>query len=90
MARRIHRQAPAGQLRAYLLTTAREFREQYAHEPIIWAELSLPVDALASGQEHRLHRYELPDDHPERWPAGDPHDQLELGTDDVLRPLERN
>ena len=43
------------------------------------------VDQLASGGEFRLHRWELPDGHPERF-VGDLKDDLILGVDNTLRP----
>ena len=47
-----------------------------------WAD---QVDQLASGGEFRLHRWELPADHPSRF-EGSLQDDLILGVDDVLRP----
>jgi hypothetical protein len=44
------------------------------------------ADDLAAGREVHVHRYELPDDHPERR-GGPLHDHLVLGSDDVLHPL---
>ena len=81
-------------LRADLLADAVEFRKlmtetllddgpksaQYA-----WAETSKAVDRLASGGEHRVHRWQLPNGHPMR-DVGSIHDDLVLGADDVLRP----
>jgi hypothetical protein len=87
MARRVPRAAPAGELRAHLLAERIQFRVDYGLEPILWKELSKAVDALAGGQPYRLHRWELPDDHPQAWPAGDPCDELVLGADDTLTTI---
>jgi hypothetical protein len=83
-------------LRAYLLADAVECRKlmtetlledgaesaQYA-----WAEASKAVDRLASGGEHRIHRWQLPDGHPMRG-VGSIHDDLVLDEHDVLRVAE--
>ena len=39
----------------------------------------------ADGQPYRLHRWELPDSHPQRF-VGSVHDDLVLDERDVLRP----
>ena len=51
-----------------------------------WDALSGKVDLLAEGKACRIHRYELPDDHPlrDRW---HPSDYLTLGADNVVREL---
>jgi hypothetical protein len=46
-----------------------------------WAD---QVDQLASGGEFRLHRWELPADHPSRF-EGSLQDDLVLGVDNTLR-----
>ena len=72
-------------LRAYLAEQARSLRETYGSaDPILWRELSKPVEQLESGQPHQFRRYELPGNHPARWPEGDSSNLLILGTDDVL------
>ncbi|MGO4617920.1 hypothetical protein AB4305_30095 [Nocardia sp. 2YAB30] len=63
-------------------TVARDLRDLYAYEPIMWAELSKPVEQLEAGRPYRFSRYELPVDHPERWPAGDSNDLLVLDADE--------
>jgi hypothetical protein len=46
---------------------------------------------LLGGEAVTIHRYELPDDHPQAAPlGGDPGDLLTLGADDVLRPFDRS
>jgi len=86
------------QTRAYLLSRAREFRrlmcstlledDEHGEE---WAQfasdqLSPCVDAIESGREVWLHRYELPDGHPLSAPAaGHPCDSLILGADNIIR-----
>lgn len=65
-------------LRAWI---AEQERELYGG---LHAELDKTADALASGREVLVYRYQLPDDHPERW-AGGNVDTLVLGVDDVLR-----
>ena len=44
-------------------------------------------ESIAAGDEVLIHRYDLPDDHPER-DAGAPGDYFVLGTDDTLRPYD--
>lgn len=81
------RPAPAneGALRAYLTEQARSLRETYGSaDPVLWRELSKPVEQLESGQAHQFRRYELPVGHPARWPEGDSSSLLVLGADDVL------
>jgi hypothetical protein len=81
------------ELGAYLLADRIEFRHQMcvilaenpSWSPTAWAQLSPPVDALAAGQPYRLHRWELPDFHPQRF-VGSVHDDLVLDERDVLRP----
>lgn len=51
----------------------------------LWEAFSGDVDGLAAGEEVLIHRYDLPDWHPER-DAGLPGDYLVFGADDVLRP----
>ena len=46
---------------------------------------ALYIDQLANGEPVRLHRWELPDHHPERA-FGSLQDDLILGADDLLRP----
>ncbi|MDV7089479.1 hypothetical protein [Rhodococcus opacus] len=71
-------------LREYLLREAEEFRNSYGHiDPKVFAELSGPVQMLASGQPVQLRRYQLPDDHYARN-AGQPHDVLILDAANVL------
>jgi hypothetical protein len=50
-----------------------------------WTECSKGVDPLVAGEAVLVHRYELPDGHPQLM-AGHPSDYLVLGADDVLRP----
>jgi hypothetical protein len=50
----------------------------------IAAELDKPVQQLASGDEYRLRRNDLPDWHAERF-AGPPYDEFVLGADDALQ-----
>jgi hypothetical protein len=77
-------------LRLYLHAAAVEFCALLtAGQPpdlaaAMWLDLSGVVDALATGDEHLLHRYELPHDHPMAWPRGDVNDLLVLGADDSL------
>ena len=83
MARLANRCAEVG-LREYLLEAAVEFRAMYGHYgPEYWAVLSRPVDQLLAGEPYRLHRFELPDDHPERR-VGWPSDSLVLTEHDEL------
>ena len=84
-------------LRAYLLSEAVWFRRAYGKEGVgktadgktAWELLSGPVDVLLEGKPFRLHRFQLPDWHNEstRY-GGSPHDDFELGADDVLRPYD--
>jgi hypothetical protein len=53
----------------------------------LWQAFGAPVDQLAAGEEVLIHRYDLPDWHPER-DAGLPGDYIVFGADDVLRPFE--
>ena len=93
MARRSGNSAAEPELRAYLLADRVEFRHEMcvtlAENPSwsanAWARLSPPVDALAAGQSYWLHRWELPDSHPQRF-VGSVHDDLVLDERDVLRP----
>jgi hypothetical protein len=48
-----------------------------------WRECSKAVDQLAGGEPYRLHRWELPDDHPARV-DGAISDDLILTADDRL------
>ena len=50
----------------------------------LWQAFSGDVERLVAGEEVLIHRYDLPDWHPER-DAGLPGDYLILGVDDVLR-----
>jgi hypothetical protein len=81
------------ELRARLLAEAIEFRRsmvgvlldpEHDWAKTAWEQLSGPVDALAAGQPHRFHGYELPDGHPAR--VHGVHTDWVLGADDVLRP----
>ncbi|MDT5409060.1 MAG: hypothetical protein QOG14_1280 [Mycobacterium sp.] len=79
-------------VRLYLLAEAEAFRDLLTKgqppeaKATIWAACSGAVDALAKGEEHTFHRFELPDDHPAAHRrAGGPNDLLILGTDDRLR-----
>ena len=47
--------------------------------------VALDVFNRADGQPYRLHRWELPDSHPQRF-VGSVHDDLVLDERDVLRP----
>lgn len=93
MAHRSGDSAAEPELRAYLLADRVEFRhdmcvtlaENPSWSATAWAQLSPPVDALAAGQPYRLHRWELPDSHPQRF-VGSVHDDLVLDERDVLRP----
>ena len=74
MARRDRPADDGGSLRQYLTSEAEEFRRVLCGiDPQFWDELSKPVDSLAAGESYRLHRWELPDDHPARMDgaAGD-------------------
>ena len=78
-----------GALRQALLDEAQSLLDLYgAMDPALHTAYSVPVNALKSGQPWRLHRWELPFDHPEREDVGDLTDDLVLGTDDVLRPAD--
>ena len=84
---RLPRGATSGELRAYLITEAEHFVTVYGRmDPALHAVYSAAVDALRAGEAVQLHRYELPDGHPD-GSAGDMHDYLELGADDVLVEL---
>lgn len=75
-----------GALRQFLLDDAQHMLDTYGRmDPALHATYSGPVDALAAGKPWRLHRWELPFEHPEREDVGDLNDYLELGADDVLR-----
>ncbi|ARG54599.1 hypothetical protein PJK45_04830 [Mycobacterium kansasii] len=78
MPRRRRRVDAGGSLRAFL---AGEQRNLYG----IIDGLYRTAGAIESGGPVRIHRYDLPDDHPERC-AGEPGDDLILGADDELRP----
>jgi hypothetical protein len=81
-------------LRAWLLKQDKEFRRQMcstlAENPDwssqAWEQLSHSVDALAGGRAHRLHGWQLPDDHPARVLGV--NTDFVLGGDDVLRAAE--
>lgn len=57
------------------------------YHPELEEALTPRVDGIAAGDEIRLHRWQLPDDHPERR-VGHLSDNLVLGRDDVLRLAE--
>jgi hypothetical protein len=71
------RQNPNANLRAELLAEARELFGGFD-------AFASYIDQLANGEPVRLDRWELPDDHPERY-AGKLSDDLVLGSDDILR-----
>lgn len=60
----------------------RSFRKQAGVTPRIYAKRA-EGDLLAQEQAYRLHRWELPEDHPEQW-AGELDDLLVLTADDRL------
>jgi hypothetical protein len=46
------------------------------------------IDALIDGDDVAIHRYELPDSHPQAaGKSGHPSDYLVLGADDIVREL---
>jgi hypothetical protein len=91
-----NKQGTESTLRAYLLADAVEFRKlmtetllddgpewaQYA-----WSETSKAADRLAGGGGHRIHRWQLPEDHPMR-DVGSIQDDLVLDEHNVLRVAE--
>lgn len=64
----------------------RSFRKQAGVTPRMYAKQA-EGDLLAQEQAYRLHRWELPEDHPERW-VGDLNDLLVLTADDKLLPCD--
>jgi hypothetical protein len=87
---------PEAELRTYLHTEAKAFMHQMVNilledgpesAEYAYRQLSGRVDAIASGEEVWLHRYELPPGHALEAPqGGHPCDSLMLGSDNVLRP----
>jgi hypothetical protein len=83
-------------VRKHLIKNAVDFREMYGRKDLgktadgrtAWDILSGPVDALLEGKAITFHRYELPPGHPMAPPhGGHPNDSLELGEDNVIRPV---
>jgi hypothetical protein len=85
------------QLRGWLTEQRSEFRRLMAatlledsaeSAEFAFRECAKGVDPLIAGEAVRLSRYELPVGHPQAPPhGGRPTDALELGADDVIRPV---
>jgi hypothetical protein len=90
-----NRFGPEATLRAYLLAEQKAFLHQMVSTLLEdgpesaqygYAQLGPRVDALAAGAVVRIHRYELPEDHPLAPPhGGHPLDSLLLDEHDMLR-----
>ena len=86
--------AADAELRTWLIEQRSEFRRLMAATLLEdsaelaeagFGECSKGVDPLLAGEPVRIRRYELPDGHP--MAGGSPTDALELGADDVIRPV---
>jgi hypothetical protein len=74
-------------LRQTYMNTARKGSDEEL-ERYVKAQWTPLIDALLDGEAIEFHRFELPPDHPQAPPhGGNPTDTLELGSDDVLRPV---
>jgi hypothetical protein len=60
-----------------------EICRHQASAEVAWRECSKAVDQLEAGKPYRLHRWEFPDDHPERM-VGSINDVLLLTAGDEL------